>query len=454
MAEAEINNTSLSLLKRKFIPLLFSSFIFLFIIAFNFTDNPSGWYQQNMPDIGSRQITNVKFIDSLTGYACAYRTSDTSYILKSTNGGDSWQIIYRSYFYMQNFQFLNKDTGYVCGAYIFKTTNGGFNWIQLNSASVSPEQLYVLNNDTIWFISSNSLVGGVFRTTNGGVNWTQQLNAGTQNPDKIYMYNSRIGFISNQGGHPDIKKTTNGGFNWSVCVDSQSFSDIRFIDSLTGWRNGASVVYKTTNGGTSWFTQVLPYGPGLNLGTVYKFSLLNRDTLWAVGGLAIVSGGGARGIIYRTTNGGDIWQYQLPDTAIHINTYRFIQFINNKSGWAYAVTGTGIHTTTGGDPQWTRINNHSNEIPSDFYLSQNFPNPFNPTTTISYELKSSAYVKLTIFDITGKEMQVLLDQREDAGKKSILFNGSAYASGVYFYRLDIITKDASYSEVKKMILAK
>lgn len=88
--------------------------------------------------------------------------------------------------------------------------------------------------------------------------------------------------------------------------------------------------------------------------------------------------------------------------------------------------------------------------PGKYNLRQNYPNPFNPTTTISYDLPKESTVKLKVFNSIGKEIRMLVDKRQKAGRYTINFDGSDLASGVYYYSL---TAD-NYREVKKMILLK
>jgi photosystem II stability/assembly factor-like uncharacterized protein len=84
--------------------------------------------------------------------------------------------------------FVNQNTGFVSGGDLLKSSNGGENWFSINRPNqTNIEDMYVLNNDTIWLVDNNSFVGGVFRTTNGGLSWTQQFSAGTENPNKIFL---------------------------------------------------------------------------------------------------------------------------------------------------------------------------------------------------------------------------------------------------------------------------
>jgi flagellar hook assembly protein FlgD len=90
------------------------------------------------------------------------------------------------------------------------------------------------------------------------------------------------------------------------------------------------------------------------------------------------------------------------------------------------------------------------EIGSVFRLEQNFPNPFNPVTAISYSLQTEADVQLTVYNTEGKLVRELMNGRQSAGTHKINFDGSALSSGIYFYRLT----SGSNSLVNKMILIK
>lgn len=192
------------------------------------------------------------------------------------------------------------------------------------------------------------------------------------------MYNSRIGFISRvNSGAPYTRKTIDGGQNWFVVVNNEAFTDMYFADSLIGWR-AYGTMKKTSDGGISWINQTLPQGGNIILSEMREFSNVNHDTIWGGGGWVQHPNNQSRGILYRTTNEGNNWLYQIPDTSINIFQYFYIKFINKNIGWAYGGF-TGIHTTSGGDTNWlTGIKQISNNVPNDYKLFQNYPNPFNP----------------------------------------------------------------------------
>ncbi|MCX6159042.1 MAG: YCF48-related protein [Ignavibacteriae bacterium] len=443
-------------IQNTFLNILFYLSVLLFFLGFNFTDSPpSGWYLQTLPNLNGKQINDIIFLDSLNGLAVARQTSDSSYILKTTNGGDNWTILYRSFLAMVKIQFININTGYAVGAYLFKTTNGGFNWNQVTAPPISPENLYVLNEDTIWIISSESMTGGVFRTTNGGLNWTQQP-SGSGNPDKIYMYNARIGFIVDNTGTNNLRKTTDGGDSWFTVVSGQGFYDMKFIDSLTGWR-AKDYIKKTTDGGLTWIQQTLPTGiPGHQIvWGMRNFSVINKDSLWGGYSSVIFPNLQYRGVLYRTTNGGNNWYYQIPDTTLNVPLYNYISFINKNIGWGYTLNSTvnrGIHTTTGGDTTFlSSITQIATELPKNYKLYQNYPNPFNPITKIKFNILKSADINIKVFDITGKEVAILLNERIFPGTYETTFEANKLPSGMYFYSLIV---DGKIIDTKKAMLIK
>ncbi len=92
--------------------------------------------------------------------------------------------------------------------------------------------------------------------------------------------------------------------------------------------------------------------------------------------------------------------------------------------------------------------------PKEFKLEQNFPNPFNPSTTIQYQLPAAAKVTLKIYDILGREVATLVNEKQDAGYKEVKFNANRLASGMYIYRLSATGGADKYVSTKKMLMIK
>ncbi|HMQ70370.1 MAG TPA: T9SS type A sorting domain-containing protein [Ignavibacteria bacterium] len=92
----------------------------------------------------------------------------------------------------------------------------------------------------------------------------------------------------------------------------------------------------------------------------------------------------------------------------------------------------------------------SSAVPAEYALLQNYPNPFNPETKINFDLPSSSDVKLSVYDITGKEIALLVNEKLEPGTYSFKWNGTGFASGMYFYRI----QSGDFVQTRKMVLIK
>ena len=172
-------------------------------------------------------------------------------------------------------------------------------------------------------------------------------------------------------------------------------------------------------------------------------------------------------------NGGSVYCLAVSGTNLFAGTWGGGVFLstNNGTNWlnknqgfnyvqsvyALLIANDYIFAGTGGYSVWRRlyseaigIQNISTVIPSSFSLLQNYPNPFNPSTKIKFEIKDSRFTILKIYDILGKEIETLVNEKLSPGTYEVNWNASQYPSGVYFYRLDA----NGFSDMKKMILMK
>jgi hypothetical protein len=144
--------------------------------------------------------------------------------------------------------------------------------------------------------------------------------------------------------------------------------------------------------------------------------------------------------------------------ATYINRYYKMnvntpKFIGGYFWWYYkqdCVPYTSSLWTVLNSAMTTLTGTNSNEIPVYAFLSNNYPNPFNPTTKIDYAVPGNSFVTLKIYDNLGREVSTLINEMKSAGKYSIDFNANNLASGVYYYKLTT----ENFSDVKKMILVK
>jgi hypothetical protein len=145
--------------------------------------------------------------------------------------------------------------------------------------------------------------------------------------------------------------------------------------------------------------------------------------------ISIASGNQYEPQITPTTDGAIIF---FIDTRISINNYNlYIQKVK--------MNGSTILSAGNGS---TAVNSYR--------LEQNYPNPFNPSTVISFAIAKEEFVKLKVYDVTGKEVATLLIEKLSMGSHSVSFNAAALTSGVYFYRLET----EGFTDFKKMLLVK
>lgn len=138
------------------------------------------------------------------------------------------------------------------------------------------------------------------------------------------------------------------------------------------------------------------------------------------------------------------------------NSRKFYEFIDND----LSDQGKHIYRLKQVDTDGTI--SYSSEVivevnqPLSYSLKQNFPNPFNPTTTIEYQLPSSGEVKLIVYDLLGREVSELVNEKQDVGKYSVQFNASGLTSGIYIYTLQAVSEDGTknFSATRRLMLIK
>lgn len=98
----------------------------------------------------------------------------------------------------------------------------------------------------------------------------------------------------------------------------------------------------------------------------------------------------------------------------------------------------------------TKVNEKTSPLPAEYSLSQNYPNPFNPTTNIGYALPITSFVSLKVYDVLGRLVKTLVEERQTAGVHSVIFDGNSLSSGVYFYRITA----GNFIQTKHLLLLK
>jgi photosystem II stability/assembly factor-like uncharacterized protein len=422
---------------KKLIIILVGLFLYSSVYAMN-------WVQLNSGTTSN--LTKVVFTSTNTGYAIG----GPGVIVKTTNAGASWQTLYSNNTEgLYGITFLDVNTGYVVGSsgLMLKTTNAGANWAISYPGSSQLFDIYFTNAQTGWIVGSYSTC---LKSTNAGANWVSQQVPLSNGLLKSVAFNNGKGFIGVGVSGSNLLTTTNGGTNWvdnKIRAGDISSFDVGFFGNF-GVTVGKEdlvnnvvrpIIFTTSNNGQNWVEYLISDKKAI-LWSV-DICQSNPNIVFAVGNYYNDSVNGNKGLIMYSTNGGVSWICEVwssNQVLTGVTTTSTDVYIVGDGGFIYkAALPVGI-------------NQIGSTVPDKYILSQNYPNPFNPVTNIEFSVPKNGAVKLTVFDITGKELAVLVNQILSIGKYKVDYNGANLSSGTYFYRLQ--TND--FVATKKMVLIK
>jgi hypothetical protein len=153
---------------------------------------------------------------------------------------------------------------------------------------------------------------------------------------------------------------------------------------------------------------------------------------------------GKYGKMFQSMDFGDTWKELSTPVNISLND---VAFYGPEIGYAVGDSGTILYTSNGGV---TAVEGNQTNVPVSFELAQNFPNPFNPVTTIRYQLQKTGFVTLKVYDLIGREVATLVNEEKPAGRYEVKFDGTNLSSGIYFYRI----RAGNFIDTKKFVLLK
>jgi photosystem II stability/assembly factor-like uncharacterized protein len=401
------------------------------------------WHIQNSGT--NTTLFDIHFTDASNGWVAG----NTGLILHTSDGGVNWgeQVAPPNNTYYSIF-FIDDQNGWAGGyaGKLIRTTDGGNTWIDGTAGTNRYRyDLYFINPDSGWVVGGDQGTfptfiehREIYFTSDGGVTWISQYAESDEAPlHAVTFTSSTNGFAV--GGVGPIMHTTDGGNSWAeeTTLTAYELRDVYFTNSSNGWIIGhylglphVPAIFNTTDGGATWNEQT--FGVDESLSSVSFSDELNG---WAVGGAS-----GPSNIMY-TTDGGVNWDYHSSPTD---NFLLKVFFIENNVGWAVGLDGTIITTA---NP--VSVNENLTQ-PVGYDLFQNFPNPFNPGTSISFSISEASIVKLTVYDALGEKIGTLVSGKLNGGSYSYDWNASKLPSGIYFYRLQA----GSFVETKKMVLMK
>jgi hypothetical protein len=270
---------------------------------------------------------------------------------------------------------------------------------------------------------------GVFLTTNNGSNWNF-ISSGISNTDitSLAINGSDI-FVGTYG--EGIFYSGNNGANWTSVLTGNTIFALAINGSTVFAGTYGGGVFRTTNLGMNW------YLTGLT-------SLMITDiVIKGINVFVSTSASGNAGI-FKSNDNGISWEQinqGLPEQ--NAGDLNFTQ-----TDLIASVYNHGLYRRPLSEVISVKI--ISTEIPYEFDLEQNYPNPFNPVTNLEFGISELGFVSLKVYDLLGKEVVTLVNEKLSPGEYKVEFDGSGLTSGVYFYRLTA----GEFTETKRMMLVK
>jgi len=320
-------------------------------------------------------------------------------------------------------------TGFSCGGVLLIKTDEScdtlwtktFGGDEGNSVQQTTDEGYIIvgttssfgaGEDDIWLIKTNENGDSIWTKTYGGITGEEGY-AVQQTNDGGYII---VGYTDSYGAGEDdiwlIKTDANGDTIWTKTYGGSSNEE------------GFSV-WQTSDSGYVITGYTNSFGAGDNDVWIIKTDA-NGDTLWTktLGGVESDVGKS----IQQTADGG------------------------------YIVTGYTSSFGAGGEDVWlikldsdiVGVDDYQENIPNSYYLFQSYPNPFNPTTTIKYQIPELSFVTIKVCDVLGRDIITLVNEEKSFGSYEVEFDATGLPSGVYFYKLE----GPGSIQIKKMVLLK
>jgi sugar lactone lactonase YvrE len=250
-------------------------------------------------------------------------------------------------------------------------------------------------------------------------------------------------------------------FNQPIVVRIDASGTV--LDTTTGFTYPVNLVFD--NAGnlyvnsffTGIITKITPTGTRSTLATIPTLSGGGISTMcYGAGNIFI---GSNTNKIYRVSMSGQVTVLAGTGAAGSNDGPALSATFNGSNGLALSPTGDTLYVADYNTKRLRRISGilaalgikESHDVkPKSFGLLQNYPNPFNPTTTIGYEVATSSFVSMKVYDVLGREVATLVNEKKSAGHYDVAFQAGKLSSGIYFYRLQA----GDFSDTKKLILAK
>lgn len=413
-------------------------------------------------------------------------------VFLSTDNGTCWNAANAGLTNTSVLSLTKSPTNDGSGTNLFAGTSSGGVYLSTdNGASWSSARTDVTNTP-VWSLAArdaNLFAGtgcGVFLSTDNGLSWTAVNEGLTSTSVHALAISPAIdgpGTYLIAGTTSGVFISTNNGTSWSAASTGLTNTIVSSLAAngtnlFAGTSNG---VFHSINNGTSWG----PASTGLTNSNVLSLAVSS-----AKGGSGTNVFAGTYGGVFLSTDNGTRWSgAAMPSYAVYSLA---VSPVDGGSGTSFfaGTSGSGVFLCTSDAASWSQVNSGMRitdvnallwsdgylfagtsyggvwrrplsemitstpvsppNMPAIFSLEQNFPNPFNPTTKIRYQVSGVSNVKLVVYDLLGREVSVLVNEKREAGVHEVRFDGTGLSSGVYFYRLTV----GDIAATKRLLLLK
>lgn len=455
------------------------------------TDRGESFFQLGTPVPGAASIKNIILNDdNPSEFLVAIENNNK--ILKTTNAGLSWNIVADNL----NFSYFgipmtpdptHPDTIYtMSGNNFMRSTDFGDSWstITNNVGCATPCDIEVFPDSSVILIGDNGT--GIFRSTDYGQTWSQVHNTTGEIPTISVDYMTPgVAWATRWAGGGGLLKSTDYGATWQLInfFSGQNMWGIHVNPENSNYviagRYSGGVMYITHDGGNTWdfastgsnnyqvyivdtMTVFAAQGTGLwklnspafipvELSSFTAEMVDGKINLQWVTASEINNSGFEVQMSYDNISFNKIDFVQGYGTSSEVHSYSYI--VNkNLSGKNYFRLKQIDYD---GSFEYSHIVEIAGVIPTEYYLAQNHPNPFNPSTSIEFLLPVDASVKIDLFDMLGEKVSEITNKIYSAGVNRIKFRPDGLSSGTYIYHLKAAGKDGTvFNQTKKMILLK
>lgn len=412
-------------------------------------DSNAQWVAQNSGT--SKNLRDVAMLDSLHAVCVGEGES----ILHTSDGGTTWQTVHTGTSTLYSVSFISKMRGVAGGdSTVLFTDDGGVTWTKSDSGiTTSIYRVSCVDTSSMVAVGSHGYFD-IYLSTDAGVSWVLKYTYSTGGANSPYggfsglAFDGRFGVAcggSNNSSYYPQKwvSTYDGGRTWNdMPFNYDGIGTLKFVsipdtssiflavDSPT-WQLQPQFAMSTDEGNTWSVEYTLDVSQSFT--SLYFLNALKGFVAFTPDSLI------------GTEDGGKTWHAVDLGRVGQING---ISFSDPRNGMLVEDGGLIMRTRNGGI---TGIKQQSGaRVPGNIQLYCCYPNPFNPSTTITYQIARESYVSLNVYNSLGQLVKKLVSETQQSGRYHVLFDGSYFPSGVYFCKL-ICDGTASTT---KMVLVK